>query len=124
MEDQTRFGFRLKAPGWTAVMAGAVWGLLGILALSACGGPAWKTGHAVKPDERVPAQYCVLDREGKPGGRVINYVDPELCGRFVVVRSASSVRVPPEVVLQNEVYGARRRLAAAQQRARELGERP
>ncbi len=126
MEDQTRFGIRRKAPRWTAVMGGAVWGVVAALALSlsSCGGPAWKSGRAVKPDERATGQYCVLDREGQPGGRVINYVDPELCGRFVVLRGPQSVRVPPEVVLRNEAYGARRRLAAAQERARELGERP
>jgi hypothetical protein len=119
MEDQTRFGFRLMAPGWQAVM-----GIVGILALTACGGPAWKAGHATKPDERSAGRYCVLDREGEFGGRVINYVDPELCGRHVQVRSRSAVRVPPEIALRNAVSGVRKQLTEAQERARALGERP
>lgn len=119
MEDQTKLGCRRMAPGWQAVM-----GIVGVLALTACGGPAWKTGSATRPDERTAGRYCVLDREGEYGGRVINYVDPELCGRHVQVRSPYSVRVPPEIALRNAAYCARKEFTEAQEQARALGERP
>ena len=90
MEDQTRFGrSRWMVRGW------AVIGLATALATLACSGPEWHRVAAVRPGERTPQTYCAIDRETVPSGRVVNYVDPELCGRYVRDRSDYTVRVPP-----------------------------
>lgn len=94
MEDQTRFGRRSPAvvTGWGAALAAMA---LALLTLVACA-PEWHQAQAVRPDERTPMTYCETSRKDtEPRGHVINYVDPELCGRYVLDRSDTTVRVPP-----------------------------
>lgn len=126
MEDQTRFG-RPRREGRRAAVTGlaaTVLGSVSTLAAMACGGPEWRPISATRPDERAPQTYCAAARDTEPAGRVINYVDPELCRRPARERSAYTVRVPPEEALREDLLRARRRLAAAQEQAREPGGRP
>jgi hypothetical protein len=130
MEDQTRLGRtqtgrRVAAvTGRLATVRGAVAAVLLGVAASACSGPEWHGGSAVRPDERSPQSYCMVERDTEPKARVINYVDPELCGRYARMRSNTAVRVPPLVAAQQRVAATQRELAAAQERARALGARP
>ncbi|HEX7928065.1 MAG TPA: hypothetical protein VF678_10765, partial [bacterium] len=100
MEDQTRVGRRQAA--WRVAV---VTGMAAALAASACGGPVWTARQAVRPDERTPQTYCATERSEAYQGRVINYVDPELCGRYVRDRSDYTVRVPP--IVRPTAQGAR-----------------
>lgn len=74
---------------WSALVGA----LLLAVVLSACGssnvlddsGESWV----------AQGNTCVRQSEEQPRSRVINYVDPELCGRSVAHRSPVYVRIVP-----------------------------
>jgi hypothetical protein len=105
-------------------LAATVLGGASALATMACGGPEWRPVSVTRPDERTPQTYCAATRDSVPAGRVINYVDPELCSRPGGERSTYTVRVSPQDALREDMFRARSRLAAAQQREGEQGGRP
>ena len=73
---------------------------LGLL-LGGCGnggGPGVAFQPAVVSEARrawLPGdRACVLTRSERPLARVVNFSDPELCGRFVKTRGPNYLRVP------------------------------
>ncbi len=73
---------------------------LGLL-LGGCGnggGPGFAFEPAAVSDAKnawLPGeQACVLTRSERPVVRVVNFSDPELCGRFVKARGPNYLRVP------------------------------
>jgi len=98
IEDQTRIGSPARRLRRLAALLP-----LGVCALllSAAGGlqaQEWVAGQAKRPDQRIPQQFCIRAGEAGRSGRVINYQDPELCGRWVKERGPYYVRVPrPQV---------------------------
>jgi hypothetical protein len=81
------------------------WSLLGAMLalwvaaplLAACGGGSQPQIMDGSGEEwRVQGNHCVRENDdGGPVRRVVNRVDPELCGRTVKVRSRDYVRVVP-----------------------------
>ena len=59
---------------------------IGLLLTAACSTGQWREENGT----------CVYESDDAPKRRVINTVDPELCGREVKERGPIRLRVPPE----------------------------
>jgi hypothetical protein len=64
---------------------------LGAGLLMACA-PRWQEG----PTDPHQGASCMRKVGSPPVSRIINYADPELCGRFVARRGPDFVRVKPK----------------------------